>query len=445
MVRVRRPECLSGSVTLLPPLTTVDLLADLDARGLIHDSTDRDALAKRLADSPIGVYVGFDPSGDSLHAGNLLGQVMLRRFQLAGHKPIVLAGGATGMIGDPSGVSEERNLLDAETLSRNLEKITVQLEKLLDFSPGPNQARLVNNYTWTSQWSLLDFLRETGKHVTVNQMVARESVRARMESDDGISYTEFTYQLLQAADFCWLYDHEQCEMQMGGSDQWGNIVTGIDLIRRRLGKSAFGLTWPLLLKADGTKFGKSAGGAVWLDPERTSPYQFRQFFVQVDDEDVEQQLLWFTLLPVSEIEEVMVSHRDAPELRRAQRLLATSVTSMVHGDDAARAADEAADVLFGGDPARAPLEALEVVSREVPTTDVPASELEAGLDLVSALVRTGLATSNGEARRLLSQGGVAVNGRKVTGEEGLGAADLLHGRYALLRKGRSTYALVAAG
>jgi tyrosyl-tRNA synthetase len=427
-------------------LTTVDLLADLDARGLIHDSTDRDALAKRLADGPIGVYVGFDPSGDSLHAGNLLGQVMLRRFQLAGHKPIVLAGGATGMIGDPSGVSEERNLLDAETLSRNLEKITVQLEKLLDFSPGPNQARLVNNYTWTSQWSLLDFLRETGKHVTVNQMVARESVRARMESDDGISYTEFTYQLLQAADFCWLYDHEQCEMQMGGSDQWGNIVTGIDLIRRRLGKSAFGLTWPLLLKADGTKFGKSAGGAVWLDPERTSPYQFRQFFVQVDDEDVEQQLLWFTLLPVSEIEEVMVGHRDAPELRRAQRLLATSVTSMVHGDDAARAADEAADVLFGGsDPSRAPLEALEVVSREVPTTEVPASELQAGLDLVSALVRTGLATSNGEARRLLSQGGVAVNGRKVTGEEGLGAADLLHGRYALLRKGRSTYALVAAG
>ncbi len=423
----------------------MDLLADLDARGLIHDSTDRDALAKRLADGPIGVYVGFDPSGDSLHAGNLLGQVMLRRFQLAGHKPIVLAGGATGMIGDPSGVSEERNLLDAETLSDNLEKITVQLEKLLDFGSGPNQARLVNNYTWTSRWSLLDFLRETGKHVTVNQMVARESVRARMETEAGISYTEFTYQLLQAADFCWLYEQEQCEMQMGGSDQWGNIVTGIDLIRRRLGRSAFGLTWPLLLKADGTKFGKSAGGAVWLDPERTSPYQFRQFFVQVDDEDVEQQLLWFTLLPVSEIEEVMVGHRDAPELRRAQRLLATSVTSMVHGDDAARAADEAADVLFGGsDPSRAPLEALEVVSREVPTTEVPASELEAGLDLVSALVRTGLATSNGEARRLLSQGGVAVNGRKVTGNDGLGAADLLHGRYALLRKGRSTYALVTA-
>jgi tyrosyl-tRNA synthetase len=266
-----------------------------------------------------------------------------------------------------------------------------------------------------------------------------------MESDTGISYTEFTYQLLQAADFCWLYEHERCEMQMGGSDQWGNIVTGIDLIRRRLGHAAYGLTWPLLLKADGTKFGKSAGGAIWLDAERTSPYQFRQFFVQVDDADVEQQLLWFTLLPVAEIEEVMVTHRDAPELRRAQRLLATAVTSMVHGDAAARAADEAADVLFGGDPAQAPLEALDVVSQEVPTSQVPAVDLETGLDLVSVLVRTGLAASNGEARRLLSQGGVAVNGRKVTGEERLGAGDLLHGRYALLRKGRSTYALVTPG
>ena len=421
----------------------MDLLADLDARGLIHDSTDRDALAKRLADGPIGVYVGFDPSGDSLHAGNLIGQITLRRFQLAGHKPIVLAGGATGMIGDPSGVSEERNLLDPETLSKNLEGITVQLEKLLDFTPGPHQARLVNNYTWTSQFGLLDFLRDTGKHVTVNQMVARESVRARMESDTGISFTEFTYQLLQAADFCWLYEHEQCEMQMGGSDQWGNIVTGIDLIRKRVGGTAFGLTWPLLLKADGAKFGKSAGGAVWLDPGRTSPYQFRQFFVQVDDADVERQLLWFTLLPVAEIEEVILSHRQAPEQRRAQRLLASSVTAMVHGDDAARAADAAAEVLFGGDPASAPLEALDVVAREVPTTEVARGELDAGIDLVSVLTRTGLAASNGEARRLLAQGGVSVNGRKVDGDAHVGAQDLLHGRFALVRKGRSTYHLIA--
>jgi tyrosyl-tRNA synthetase len=369
---------------------------------------------------------------------------MLRRFQLAGHKPIVLAGGATGMIGDPSGVSEERNLLDAETLSRNLEKITIQLEKLLDFSPGPHQARLVNNYTWTSAWSLLDFLRDTGKHVTVNQMVARESVRARMDTEAGISYTEFTYQLLQAADFCWLYEREQCEMQMGGSDQWGNIVTGIDLIRKRLGKSAFGLTWPLLLKADGTKFGKSAGGAVWLDPERTSPYQFRQFFVQVDDADVEQQLLWFTLLPVSEIEEVMVGHREAPEQRRAQRLLASSVTSMVHGDEAARAADAAAEVLFGGDPAAAPREALEVVAREVPSTALVKAEVD-GLDLVTVLVQTKLAASNGEARRLLAQGGLAVNGRKVAADDTLGPADLLHGFAILLRKGKSTYHLLLAG
>ena len=423
----------------------MDLLADLDARGLIHDSTDRDALAKRLADGPVGVYVGFDPTGDSLHVGNLLGQVTLRRFQLAGHNPIVLAGGATGMIGDPSGVSEERNLLDAATLAKNLEGITVQLEKLLDFSPGPHQARLVDNYTWTSQVGLLDFLRDTGKYVTVNQMTARESVRARMDTDSGISYTEFTYQLLQAFDFCWLYEHEQCEMQMGGSDQWGNIVTGIDLIRKRLGATAFGLTWPLLLKADGTKFGKSAGGAVWLDPDRTSPYQFRQFFVQVDDADVERQLLQFTLLSVEEIEELMVAHRELPEGRRAQRVLASTMTALVHGEDAARAADAAAEVLFGGDPTSAPLEALEVVAREVPTTVVAAADLDAGLDLITVLTRTGLASSNGEARRLLSQGGVAVNGRKVSADDELRAADLLHGQVALLRKGKSTYHLLATG
>ena len=417
----------------------MDLLADLDARGLIHDSTDRDALAKRLADGPVGVYVGFDPTGDSLHVGNLLGQVTLRRFQLAGHNPIVLAGGATGMIGDPSGVSEERNLLDPATLAKNLEGITVQLEKLLDFSPGPHQARLVDNYTWTSQVGLLDFLRDTGKYVTVNQMTARESVRARMDTDSGISYTEFTYQLLQAFDFCWLYEHEHCEMQMGGSDQWGNIVTGIDLIRKRLGATAFGLTWPLLLKADGTKFGKSAGGAVWLDPDRTSPYQFRQFFVQVDDADVERQLLQFTLLSVEEIEELMVAHRELPEGRRAQRVLASTMTALVHGEDAARAADAAAEVLFGGDPTSAPLEALEVVAREVPTTVVAAADLDAGLDLITVLTRTGLASSNGEARRLLSQGGVAVNGRKVSADDELRAADLLHGQVALLRKGKSTY------
>ena len=257
------------------------------------------------------------------------------------------------MIGDPSGVSEERNLLDPATLAKNLEGITVGLEKLLDFSPGPHQARLVDNYTWTSQVGLLDFLRDTGKYVTVNQMTARESVRARMDTDSGISYTEFTYQLLQAFDFCWLYEHEHCEMQMGGSDQWGNIVTGIDLIRKRLGATAFGLTWPLLLKADGTKFGKSAGGAVWLDPDRTSPYLFRQFFVQVDDADVERQLLQFTLLSVEEIEELMVAHRELPEGRRAQRVLRPTMTALVHGEDAARAADSAAEVLFGGDPTSA--------------------------------------------------------------------------------------------
>jgi len=280
--------------------------------------------------------------------------------------------------------------------------------------------------------------------VTVNQMLARESVRARMESDTGISYTEFTYQLLQAFDFCWLFEHEQCEMQMGGSDQWGNIVTGIDLIRKRTGGAAFGLTWPLLLKADGTKFGKSAAGAVWLDPDRTSPYQFRQFFFQVDDADVERMLLWFTLLPVPEIEELIVTHRDAPEQRRAQRMLATAVTTMVHGDDAARAADAAAEVLFGGDPTSAPAEALEVVAREVPTTVVDHTELLLGIPIATALTASGLAASNGEARRLLSQSGVSLNGQKVSADAAIGVADLLHGRFVLLRKGKTGFHLLDA-
>jgi tyrosyl-tRNA synthetase len=266
-----------------------------------------------------------------------------------------------------------------------------------------------------------------------------------MDTDNGISYTEFTYQLLQAFDFSWLYEHEHCEMQMGGSDQWGNIVTGIDLIRRRLGGTAYGLTWPLLLKADGTKFGKSAGGAVWLDPDRTSPYQFRQFFVQVDDADVERQLLQFTLLAVEEIEELMVVHREAPEGRRAQRVLASTVTAMVHGDEAARAADAAAEVLFGGDPTSAPLEALEVVAREVPTTTVDHAEFLLGIPVASVLTRTGLASSNGEARRLLAQGGVSVNGQKVSADAAVGTADLLHAQFALVRKGRSTYHLLAVG
>jgi tyrosyl-tRNA synthetase len=302
----------------------MDLIDDLVARGLVHDSTDIDALRARLAAGPIGVYVGFDPTAPSLHAGNLLGQVMLRRFQLAGHRPVVLAGGATGMVGDPGGRSEERNLLDEESLAHNVACVKRQLERILDFEPGPFAARLVDNASWTKPMGVLEFLRDVGKHITVNQMVAKESVRARMESEHGISYTEFSYMLLQANDFRHLCEHADVEMQMGGSDQWGNIVAGIDLIRRRLGRQAFGLTWPLLTRSDGQKMGKSVSGALWLDAELTSPYQFRQYWVQLPDADVERFLLQLTLRPVEEISAIVSEHLAAPERQERPRKPPTS-------------------------------------------------------------------------------------------------------------------------
>jgi tyrosyl-tRNA synthetase len=420
-------------------VSRMDLLADLQARGLIHDATDLAELGARLAQGPIGVYVGFDPTADSLHVGHLLGQLTLRRFQLAGHRPVPLAGGATGMVGDPGGRSEERNLLDRDTLRHNVACIKGQLEQLLDFGAGPAQAMLVDNADWTEPLGVLQFLRDVGKHVTVNQMVARESVRARMESGNGISYTEFSYMLLQANDFRHLCEHHDVEMQMGGSDQWGNIVGGIDLIRRVLGRPSYGLTWPLLLKSDGSKFGKTAGGAVWLDQARTSPYQFRQFWVQTDDAEVRRHLLQFTLRPIEEVEAIVAEHQAAPERRSAQRLLAGDVTSLVHGADAASAAEQAADVLFGADPSGATPEALEAVRREVPTSVLSPAALT---DPVALLVRTGLASSNGDARRTLAQGGVRANGHKLEPATELHPTDLLLSRFLLLRKGRTTYHLV---
>jgi tyrosyl-tRNA synthetase len=419
-------------------VTAVDLLADLEARGLIHDSTDRAALRARLADGPISVYVGFDPTADSLHAGNLLGQVMLRRFQLAGHRPVVLAGGATGMVGDPGGRSEERNLLDRETLTHNVACVKRQLEKILDFE-GTHAARMVDNADWTAPMSALDFLRDVGKHFTVNQMVAKESVRARMESENGISYTEFSYMLLQANDFRHLCDVENVEMQMGGSDQWGNITAGIDLIRRRHSRVAYGLTWPLLTRSDGQKMGKSVQGALWLDPDKTSPYQFRQYWIQLPDEDVERFLMQLTLRPIEEVRAVVDEHRTSPEKRLAQRALAHDVTTLVHGEAAEIAAAEAADVLFGGDPTRASAFALDAVEREVPSSSRSRANLA---DLAALLVSTGLATSNSDARRTLGQKGFRVNG--VVIDEGSSLADvpLLHGRFLLLRRGKTQHHLV---
>ena len=419
-------------------MTGEQLLNDLDARGLIHDSTDRAALIERLNQGPIGVYVGFDPTADSLHAGNLLGQVMLRRFQLAGHRPVVLAGGATGMVGDPGGRSEERNLLDRETLNHNVACVKKQLEKILDFD-GPVAARMVDNATWTEPMGTLEFLRDVGKHFTVNQMVAKESVRARMESENGISFTEFSYMLLQANDFRHLCEFENVDMQMGGSDQWGNITAGTDLIRRRLTKSGYGLTWPLLTRSDGQKMGKSVHGALWLDPEKTSPYEFRQYWVQLPDEDVERFLLQLTLRSVDDIASLMAEHRAAPEKRLAQRALATDVTTLVHGVAAEQAAAEAAQVLFGGDPTTASAEALAVVAREVPSSEVTRQQLG---DQIAVLVQSGLAASNGEARRTLTQKGFKANGQTLEEAKSLLEVDLLHGRYILLRKGKTNFHLL---
>jgi tyrosyl-tRNA synthetase len=417
----------------------MDLVADLQARGLVQDATDLDALAKRLAEGPIGAYVGFDPTADSLHVGHLVGQLTLRRLQLAGHRPFPLAGGATGMVGDPSGRSEERNLLDRETLRHNVARITAQLERILDFSPGPFQAELVDNADWTAEIPVLDFLRDVGKHVTVNQMLAKESVRSRMESEQGLSFTEFSYMLLQANDFRWLLEHRGVELQMGGSDQWGNITAGIDLIRRTLGASVHGLTWPLVARSDGAKMGKTASGAVWLDPERTSPYQFRQFWVQVPDTDVQRFLLQFTFRSVDDVDALVAEHQVAPERRVAQRALAHDVTAVVHGEVAARAADEAAAVLFGGDPTTASAAALEVVRREVPGTTIPAGTLD---DLVAILVRTGLASSNSDARRTLTQGGFRANGRVLGEQDTLTDVRPLADRFLLLRRGKSSYHLL---
>jgi tyrosyl-tRNA synthetase len=343
------------------------------------------------------------------------------------------------MVGDPGGRSEERNLLDRETLRHNVARIKAQLERILDFDPGPAQAQLVDNADWTEPMTALEFLRDVGKHVTVNQMLAKESVRARLESDSGISFTEFSYMLLQANDFRHLFEHHGVEMQMGGSDQWGNITAGIDLVRRRLGAQAFGLTWPLITRSDGQKMGKSVGGALWLDASQTSPYQFHQYWVQLPDDDVERFLLQLTFRAVEDVEALIAAHRGAPERRLAQRALADDVTTIVHGAPAARAASEAADVLFGGDPLAASPAALATLAGEVPSSHATTAELD---DVVGLLTRTGLASSNSDARRQLQQGGVRANGSLVTLDGGLVGCPLLHDRWLLLRKGKRSYHLV---
>jgi tyrosyl-tRNA synthetase len=425
------------------PVTDVSLLDDLDARGLVHDSTDREALAARLAEGPIGIYYGCDPTADSLHVGNLIGLLVLRRFQDAGHRPVALAGGATGMVGDPSGRSEERNLLDDATLTANVDAIKAQMARVLDFDEGG--AVLVDNREWTAGVGLLDFLRDVGKHFTVNQMLARESVKARLAGEHGISYTEFSYMLLQAHDYLHLHRKLGIELQVGGSDQWGNILSGVDLIRRAEGTTVHALSWPLITAPDGSKLGKTTGARIWLDPTLTSPYQFFQHWMQTDDRQVREYLAKFTLLALDEVDAVTAAHLEHPERRAGQRRLADEATRLVHGPESTAAAAEATDVLFGGSPLSAGPEALAVVAAEVPIAPLPtAEELATGVEIEPLLVASRLATSKGDARRALEQGAVSVNGDRVGPGATVDVGAVLHGRYVLLRKGKRNYALLVA-
>jgi tyrosyl-tRNA synthetase len=427
-------------------LAAMNILDELEWRGLISDCTDRVELQKRLAAGPVTLYVGFDPTADSLHIGSLVPLLTLRRFQLAGHIPIALAGGATGSIGDPSGRATERQLLDKATLDGNIAKIKEQLKKLLDFDAKANPARLVDNADWTAPVSYLEFLRDIGKHFSVNMMVAKESVRARMEDrESGISYTEFSYMLLQAFDFYHLRKEMNCELQMGGNDQWGNITAGIDLCRKKLGAHVFGLTLPLITNADGSKFGKTVAGAVWLDPKKTSPYRFYQFWIRVDDRDVIRYLKYFTYLTQEAIAELETQHLEKPELRAGHKALAKEMTDLLHGPDATREAVRASEILFGGDLEGISEATFNDIVGEVPTKELERPKLEASIPLVELVVVAGLAPSKGQARKDVEGGGIYLNNvRQSDAQRMISTADLLFGKHLLLRKGKRNYVVVTA-
>jgi tyrosyl-tRNA synthetase len=413
------------------------LLEDLAWRGLVHQTTDSEAIADRLLREPVVLYIGFDPTADSLHVGSLQQLVLLRRFQEAGHRPIALVGGGTGMIGDPSGKSEERQLLGRDELEANKAGIAEQMGRFLDVG-GRGGAILADNADWLAEANLLEFLRDVGKLFSVNEMVRKESVKARLEGrEQGLSFTEFSYMLLQAWDFLELHDRFGCELQLGGSDQWGNITEGVDLIRRRRGTKAFGLTSPLVTKADGSKFGKTESGNVWLDAARTSPYSFFQFWLRTIDADAGDYLRRFTFLSRERIEELESATAEHPERREAQRALAREVTSMVHGAEEARRAEEAAAVLFTDRISDLDVPALEGALADAPTTAVARSALDAGMPLVEALTLSGLASSRSDARQLLKQGSVYVNGHRVEEGRSLVPADALHGCWIVLRRGKA--------
>ncbi|MBX7167394.1 MAG: tyrosine--tRNA ligase [Pirellulales bacterium] len=421
-----------------------DLFAELRWRGLIHQMTDDAGLPNWLAQQPRVLYAGFDPTADSLHVGSLLGLLTLRRFQRAGHRPLLLVGGATGMIGDPTGKSEERNLLSLEALEANVAGISQQAQRFLDFS-GPNAARLVNNFDWMRNYSYLDFLRDVGKNFPVNVMLAKDSVKARLErSDAGLSYTEFSYMLLQAFDFVHLHRQYGCELQLGGSDQWGNITAGIDLARRMDGKQLFGLTWPLLTKSDGTKMGKTESGTVWLAADRTSPYAFFQYWINVEDSDAGRCLRLLTDLSEPEIMALDKRRTEAPEARDSQRRLAEELTRLVHGESGLQTAQQATEIFFGAEIDKLSDVELVGIFADVPSCELSRSQLDGeGFSLIDVLCHSGLAASKGEARRTIQQGGAYVNNRRVANIDArVTAADLASETMIVLRAGKKKYALL---
>ena len=424
----------------------MNIFEELEWRGLVADCTDPMDLQKRLESGPTVLYAGFDPTADCLHVGSLVPLLALRRFQLHGHHPIAVAGGATGMVGDPSGRDTERQLLTKEVLDRNIAGIKEQLRRLLDFECAGNPARLVDNAEWTAPVGFLDFLRDIGKHFSVNQMMAKESVRARMaDRESGLSYTEFSYMLLQAFDFLHLFQTYQCELQIGGSDQWGNITAGMDLTRKKTGGRVFGLTLPLILNSDGAKFGKSAAGAVWLDAGKTSVYRFYQFWIRTDDRDVVRYLKLFTFLRREEIEALASQHQERPEARAAHKALAKAMTDLIHGPAATAEALRASDILFGGGLEGIAESTFNEIVGEVPTRDLEKSKLEgAGAPLPEVLAASGLCPSKGQARKDIEGGGVYVNNiREPNPQRHLTAGDLLFGKHLLLRKGKRNYTVMS--
>jgi tyrosyl-tRNA synthetase len=426
------------------------LFDDLQWRGLIHQMTD-ESLGKWLEEKPRTVYAGFDPTADSLHVGHLLPLLMLRRFQQAGHKPIAVVGGATGMIGDPSGKSQERNLLSVEALEHNVAAIREQMRSFLDFDSASNAALLVNNYVWIGPFSYLEFLRDVGKNFPVNVMLAKDSVKSRLGRDDtgadggGLSYTEFSYMLLQAYDFVHLNEHYNCGLQIGGSDQWGNITAGIDLARRMRGVQLYGMTCPLLTKSDGAKMGKTETGTLWLSPERTSPYQFYQYWIRVEDADVSKCLRVLTTLPHEEIESLDAARQKDAAKRDSQRRLAEELTRLVHGDEGLATAQRATDIFYGAEIANVNDAQLGEIFADVPSQQLPRTLLtdDGGLSIIDALVAAGLAKSKGDARRTAQQGGAYINNRRIEGAEArLTPADLASETVMVLRSGKKNYALL---